>query len=253
MLYHRLLIFLSPFFVFTVFEAILAWPKTIYALTGLAVLGLGVLARLYRHFGASGRSWTSVWILAPLYILGLSAFSAVFARTAFLHACFIISAFFMYFFLLSLFRLDREEKKSSLLSLNNTANFAAFAIVFFFSSAIYGLVTWLRWPHWPLVLVMLSVMIVLTYILAQLFSVYRREYMAIFLIGILSLGEIFMVMFYLPLENFLLGYIFAVFYYIFFGLARIHLLTGENRKIARYYLGFGLGSIAVVLLTARWY
>jgi len=54
------------------------------------------------------------------------------------------------------------------------------------------------------------------------------------------------------LSFYILGLILAVCYYILIGLIRFYLLGRLTRQTIKLYLIFGLSSIFLVLLTAKW-
>lgn len=79
-----------------------------------------------------------------------------------------------------------------------------------------------------------------------------RNFYSTFILGVLMIAEFFTVAYFAPIPVYAKGVMVATAYYTFLGIVEVQNLPVIDRKTLKTYIGIGLASFALILLTARW-
>lgn len=149
-------------------------------------------------------------------------------------------------------RYYRREKFQDY-SFGNISGFLSIFIIYSFSAAMYGFIRFLGLQVW------LASLLVLCIALISVFqSIWMMNYRfvekgwAYLCIIPLVLLEFFWVINFLPSSIYVNGFMIALLYYIFIGLAKNQILGLINKNILARYLCILFFTAAIILLTAKW-
>lgn len=252
MKYNRILPLLIPFFVFVLFELFFFNPKIIYTVLVFANLLIFFTITQFTKESDVSKKWWNFLILPALFTTGLAAYSVLFANNFIVQLLFILNSVFLYFYLKIIYYYLIRTKSYKNLSLENISSYGNFLAFFFISSVVYGLQSFLNMPVWSLAIVMAVVAALMIYQTIWANRVEEKNALVYILVGSLILVELAWAMSFLPLNFNASGLILAICYYILIGLVRHHLLGDLKKREIKLYLLLGIGSILLILLTARW-
>lgn len=251
MKYNRFLPLLIPFIIFIFSEVFFFWPKMIYISLALGNLLIFFTVNQFIKTGGSGEKWWNFLILPSVFFIALSAYS-VLKSGAVIQILFLLNAAFLYFYLRSIYYFLVQPlsfRKNDFENISSTGGFLSF---FFISSAVYGLVSFLNFSFWPLVVILIAASFLILYQFILVNAGSGKNHLIYIISAALILAELAWVISFLPLNFNLSGLILSVFYYLMSGLIKAHLLDRLNKKTVESYLFFSFGVIFITLLTARW-
>jgi hypothetical protein len=241
-----LFIYLTPFLNTVLFEAFFFRADFFYISLALSnVLMFSAIAAVTRKKINSAEFW-NFCILPFIFSNFLAIYSLLVINPYIIQFLFAINLFFNFYYLRNIYK---GEKSGFLENISSYGNFLA---IFFSFSAVYGLRVFLNTPVWILVLVAAAVTILIVHQTFWAYKINFRAGFAYILISCLILVQIAWALYFLPFNYNMLGLILAVCYYMMIGLIKVSFaekLTSRNLKL---YLAFGLGSILIILLTAKW-
>lgn len=241
-----LLIYLIPLANTVLFEAFFFRAGFFYIAIALSnVLMLLAIAGVTRRKINSVEFW-NFFILPFIFSNFLAIYSLLLANQYLIQFLFALNLFFTFFYLKNIYK---EGKGRWLENISSYGNFLA---VFFSFSAIYGLKAFLNTEIWILALAAAVVAILIVHQAFWACKVRFQSGFAYVLISCLIIVQIAWALYFLPFNYNTLGLILAICYYMLIGLTKASFaekLTNRNLKL---YLVFGLGSIIIILLTAKW-
>lgn len=251
----RFLPFLTAFIALALMELFLFRSRFIYVSSAVMLASIVVSIFILAKNSLIDKRWWNYSILPILFSSSLVVYSVLLPyknNIILMQSLFFLNAIFLYYYIRSVYYnlvLPTAERSTNLENISSFGNFLSF---FFISASAYGLQSFLGLPTWQLILVIMSASLLLTYqmIWASRANIQRNH--AYILISCLILTEIAWAMFYLPFNFNVTGAILAIDYYIIAGILRTYLHGGLNGKMLKLYLGFGLASIVIILITARW-
>lgn len=248
---NYILVFLTPVINLFLFELFFFYPKFFYLV--LILVNLLILFSLKKITGKrlGDRDFWNLSILPILFSTSLIIYSALLTNRFFVQFLFIINLFFTYYYLKNVYSRS-DETDNSKAFLENIYAYGNFLILFFASASAYGLKSFLNISIWLLILVMAGIILLTIYgsLWANKITI-RTGGIYIFIVC-LALIQLAWAIYFLPLSYNTLGLILAICYYILMGLVKSHLKDNLNKKVIKLYLIFGLLSMALILLTARW-
>lgn len=287
MKYNRLLPLLMPFLIWLLDELFFFKPKMIYLALVLSLCLVLFTIRQFARAGPAAKGWWKFIIFPSMFLLSVAAYTTVIASKTVIQLLFLLNAVFLFFNLRSVYYSFLNPIAGSKLAVREISSYGNFLIYFFISASLYGWLSFLSLPLWPLMLVIILVSLIVIYetlwenkinpapqahALTHLAftpsetltrhkggsgyswgGVNFREALVFIIIGSLILLEIAWSMSFLPLNFNIIGLILAICYYIVAGFIKYYLLDNLNKKIVKSYLFAGLGSIFILLLTARWF
>ena len=241
-----LFIYLTPLINFLLFEVFFFKASFFYTTLLLSNLFLALAITRITGKKINTVEFWNFCILPLIFSNFLAAYSLLVVNHYIIQFLFVINLFFILLYLKNIYQGERGG------FLENFSSYSNFLAIFFSFSVIYGLKVFLDMPVWILVLVA-AVVIVL--VIHQIFWAYKVRFEASIiytLISCLVLVQIAWAIYFLPFNYNTLGLILAICYYMLIGLIKSSFggkLTSRNLKL---YLISGLGSILILLLTAKW-
>jgi len=137
-------------------------------------------------------------------------------------------------------------------SLENLSLVLNVLTVFWLAAASYGLMIFL---HVPLVLTGLAFFILNIFVVYNMLWISKVEHsraLAYALGGAVILTEMYLAVAYLPISFYVSATVISVFFYVYQGLCRAHLLDKLTKSIMLRYVTLGSGIVLLVLSTAKW-
>lgn len=239
-------IYLTPLVNTLLFEAFFFRASFFYiALASSNVLMFLAIAVVTRKKINSAEFWNFL-ILPFIFSNFLAVYSLLIVNQYIIQFLFALNFFFTVFYLKNIYK----GKMGGWLE--NISSYGNFLAIFFSFSAIYGLKAFLNTQLWILVLAATVVTILIVHQTFWACKIRFQSGFAHILISCLIIIQIAWALYFLPFNYNTLGLILAICYYMLIGLTKASFaekLTSRNLKL---YLVFGLGSILIILLTAKW-
>jgi hypothetical protein len=253
MKYNRFLPLIVPMLALVLLEVYYFKHSLIYVTTVITLLALFFAIRQFLIAGNSSDRWYNYFISPAVLLLGSMAFSTMVVGSWLVQILLIGVTVWLYYYLRMLyvylihFNLRQKE------GLKNFSTYGNFLSFYFIISSLYGIRAFLDYDVWPLMLIFLVATLLIIYQLFWINGVKWREGSFYILLLTLVLTELAWATTFLTLSFYILGLIIAIAYYILTGLTRFYLQGELDKKIVKSYLIFGLTSILIVLLSARWF
>lgn len=134
-----------------------------------------------------------------------------------------------------------------------TINVLNLITIWLLAASLYGWQAFLAWSIlWPWLLWLLSSVII---VLADYYfsSLKPLAYWPVMLAGWLILGQLFLIIYFLPSSNLVLAYFLLVSYYLLSQISRNSLIKVNTAKRLRYQLIILFVGLLLVSLTAKWF
>ncbi len=246
-----LLSLITPFFLFLSAELIEFFPGSIYYLLPLAnALVIFTVYGMVRNSSFYGRL---DFLIFPLVFLNGSIASLLILNSRFLaQGLIFFSAGMIWYYIKSVYFFHHKPIFYKTFQISNISVYGNFLSIFFFSSALFGIRSFLNWPVWGIILVLTFLFLLVIYQLNWAHKIPLADSGVHILADSLILVEIAWSLSFLPLRFYILGLLLSAAYYIITGLTRHYLLGTLAAKNVKAYLGVGLFSVIIILLSARW-
>jgi hypothetical protein len=241
-----LFIYLTPLINTLLFEAFFFKASFFYIALILSNLLLLLAIRRITGKKINTADFWNFGILPFIFSNFLAIYSLLIVNHYVIQLLFALNFFFTLYYLKNIYK---GEKGSFLENISSYGNFLG---IFFSFAVIYGLRAFLDTSIWILVLAAAFVIILVVH---QTFWAYKIRFTAgiiYIFISCLAIIQIAWAIYFLPFNYNALGLILAICYYVLIGLIKSSFagkLTSRNLKL---YLISGLGSILIILLTAKW-
>jgi len=248
----RYFIFLTPVAVLLIFEFFVFKPDwlywTFFAANALVLLTIFMLTRNT----APKWYWLNYAILPILFTTSLVGYATFLANKFVIELLLVSNSFFLFIHFRQIYLYLRDFNAGKIYTLENVSAYGNFLVIFFSTSIIFGLQSFLNAPVWLLITSILPVYFLVLYhvFLNNNFNI-KKSLVYIF-IAELILVEITWSISFLPLSFGIAGLILAICYYVLIGLIRFYLKNSLNKNIIKLYLALALSCIAIILLTSRW-
>lgn len=201
------------------------------------------------------KAWWNIIILPIIFSAGLAVYSVLLPlkeNVLSIQFLLILNSVFLYFYFRSVYFyliLPSAERK---ISLENISLYGSFLSIFFVSSAMYGFQSFINTPIFILIAAFLFASALLVYGVFWSNNISLKKGSLYILICCLILTELAWSIFYLPFNFNVAGFILAMYFYILTGLNRAFLQNRLNVRVVKMYLGLGMFSIFLILITSRW-
>jgi hypothetical protein len=248
---NRYLVLIIPLVLFFLLELFYFFPSLVYV---SAVVGNFLIFYALKGFTKKSqdiKDWWNYMILPCLFFSSTVGISVILTSGLLMHFLFFFCLVFVYSYFKNVFYLMADKNNNKGL-LENVSFYGNFIIIYFFASMFFGLKAYLN----------ISInLIVMAFIPIALLSAYQVFWhsgigikkMLIFVVLIcMILTEIIWASAFLPLNHFILGFLTAIAFYITVGLLKFYLRGVLVYKNIKLYLLFGLSSLFLIMLTARW-
>ncbi|NUM25093.1 MAG: hypothetical protein HUU49_00545 [Candidatus Buchananbacteria bacterium] len=250
---NRLIPWLSAFLILLILEQILATPKQLHWLIGmaLALVILGVWQLMDRQI--FNKRFVEL-VTTPVLFLGSGILFLSFLQGNLLkQAVILILALLIGIYLeVILFRFQIRPRYQPH-SLDNISTHLGLLALFFLSSGLFSLIVFLGLPLWSAALIFGGGCLLLT---SQLLWVsettFVRSWQFVFVISLVAM-EVFLVVGFMPTSINVNALIVSLGYYLMDGLARNWLLGIKEKKVIRRYLLIAVFSLIIILATAKWF
>lgn len=253
MKYNRFLPLVIPILILSFAEIYFFKNSLIYAVAIICLLLLFFAVRQFLIAGNSSDAWYNYFICPGLLIAGTISFSTLVTSKLFVQFLFFGLMVLLYSYLRTLyvylvnFNLRQKE------SLENFSAYGNFLSFYFITSTLYGIRSFLNFSVWPLMLILLVVTALIIYQSLWINGVKLKISSFYTLLLSLVITELAWTATFLTLSFYILGLIVTICYYILIGLTRFYLKGELDNKVIKLYLIFGLCSMFIVLLSARWF
>jgi len=245
-----------PLFLFVItlvfLEVFIYNPEMIYV--SLVIICSGIFFCIWRLCKNSkkAKDWYYFLFLPITFLISAVAFSTLSGNRFLTHFIIILTSIFIYIYIRTVFNYLYKRFQYKNLSLENISSYGNFLAFFFMSATVFGLQSFLNITIWYTIIIIMVGSLLILMQMMWVNNVKSSERFVYLVLGAFVLVELAWSISYLP-SNFLVsGFVLSVCYYMLIGLTRFHLLKELNKRIIKLYLGFGLSSILIVLLTARW-
>ncbi|KKQ60297.1 MAG: hypothetical protein US81_C0025G0004 [Parcubacteria group bacterium GW2011_GWE2_38_18] len=248
----RLLILLAPLVILALLELYLYKPSYIYLV--LALGNLLIVFTLWRATSLSeiNKEWWNFSILPVAFFSSVIAYSTILRQPFIVHSWFFIAAVLIFYYLKFCYYYLLKPFLYKVSSIENFSSYLNFLSFFLVASTLYGMQSFLDMPTLPLVfaLICTSGLLIYQIIWANNFKI--KNSLAYLIVGSLSVAELGWTISYLPINNNVSGLTLAILYYMLVDLIRFELSGKLDRTKIKLLIAFGLASVIIILLTARW-
>lgn len=247
-----LLVVFIPAIVLVFLEIFYFNPRMIYVI--LVLVNLSIFWAVWQFSKASdtGENWRNFMILPSLMSVGVIFYSILLSNRLFIQILFVFYIILLYVYLRYVYYYLLRPSSYAAFSIENISSYGNFLTFFLISTAIFGLKSFLNISVWILIAALLIVSTLITYQIIWANAVSIKKGAIFIFINSLILLELFWAAFFLPINHYAAGLSMAICYYILIGMVRHFLIEKLDAKKIKLYLGFGLASLFIVLVTARW-
>ncbi|MFA4941708.1 MAG: hypothetical protein WC582_03930 [Patescibacteria group bacterium] len=254
MKYNRFLVLLTPVIVLISLESVFLSPKSFYfVLFFVNFLILTVIFLFFRDSHLGNFSYYLGEAILPFcFFTSIFVYSSLIVNKFLIQILFLATVIFIYFYLRNIyyFFINFAAGKSGLFK--NLSSLANFSVMFFSGAAIYGLQAFLNLPVWLLMIFLVFISFLAVYQKFWINKIERETAWIYVLASLVILLEIGWAISFLPLSYNVLGLALAICYYVLMGLTVPSINNSLTGKTVKIYLIFGITSILLIFLTARW-
>ncbi len=253
MKYNRYLPLIIPMLVWLAQEIFLSYPSLIYVVLVIILLLIFFALRQFTRSSGADERWWNFFILPALSSMAVIVYSTLQDSHWLIQFLFFLNLAVLYLYFRFAYYFLLQPLGYKIASIENVSQYTNFLIFFFFAAGLYGFQAFLNMPGWLIAfsVALLSILICYQLLWANKFNI-RENTIYIFLPSLI-LAELAWAIAFLPLNNNIAGFTLAIFYYMIIGLMRQELLKTLDRSRTALYVGFGLASIVIIMLTARWF
>lgn len=252
MKYNKFLILIVPTLSFLFLEIYFFYPKMVYVILVLIFSMIFFTARQFILASEKRDNIINIISLPVLFVFG-SIFVSFFLRDGWLiHLLFVFDLIFLYYYLkISYYyflRVDLYKK----IDMENLSAYGGFMAFYFSSVSFFGFQLFLDIDIWKLMIFLAIIVFLIVFQVAWAKGINKQTSFFYALLLSLIMLELSWGISLLTLSYYILGLLLAVSFYILIGLVKFYLFGGLNKEKVKLYLFFGLLSVILVLLTARW-
>jgi hypothetical protein len=249
---NRYLVLIIPLVLFFLLELFYFFPSLIYVSITIGLFLIFWTLSDWTKKSEEKKDWWNYMILPSLFFLSSVGISVILINSLLIHLLFFFCLVFIYSYFKNIFYLISGEDNIKGGFLENISFYGNFIIIYFFASMFFGLKAYLN------ISISLTVIAFLPIVVLSAYQVFwhngfevKKMLIFVFLIGMI-LTEIMWASAFLSLNHFILGFLMAIVFYILTGLTRFYLRGVLTYKNIKLYLLFGLSSLFLIMLTARW-
>ncbi|MFA6394097.1 MAG: hypothetical protein WCW25_04465 [Patescibacteria group bacterium] len=245
------LLIITPVFLFFSAEFIDYYPGSLYYLLPLANALL--IFTVYNLIKKTSFLGSLDFFIFPLVFFNSSLANLVVLNNEFfVQGLIFFSIGMVWYYLKAVYFFHYEPLFYKSFQIRNISVYGNFLAVFFFSSALFGMRSFLNWPVWGIVLVLTFLFLLVIYQLSWAHKIPPVDSGVHIFVDSLILIEIAWSLSFLPLRFYILGLLLSAAYYVITGLTRHYLLGSLEAKNVKTYIGIGLFSVIIILLSSRW-
>ena len=251
MMYYLSLLFrLTPLWIFIILEYFIYSIENIFYVVGAILLLVFFSVKNIEIRGDLNIKYYVFLIFPILFEISFITYLMMEMDSLKPHYLLLLNSLILYFYFRTLrFFFSGIDKG---VSLNNITIFGNFILVFFMTSSIYGLQSFLRVPVWFLMFLFVIFLALVVYSVMYINKVKNNIALFYILIVTLVMSELAWSVYFLPVSYRVSGLVLAIGYYMIMGLSRHNLMDTLRPRTVKLYFSFGFISIILVLLTSRW-
>lgn len=251
-LINRLLSILSSLAVFIILELLFFRPRFLIPLVIILVVAVSLTVLSLNNWQIKKREgWN--FLITPLLFVASGFLLIIFLEGAVLNHLVIIFISVFYGVLLeNIFHYLHQPINYQPYSLENIFNYVSLITGFFVYTSFFGLIIFLNFPLWVLLILSFLVTLVLIYQIIWINKVAVGAKMIYLFILSLILTEVFWVVHFWPTSYLVSGLILSLIFYLIVNLARIYLKASLTREMVKRYLLIALIVLLLTLATAQW-
>lgn len=252
MKYNKFLTLIVPVLSFIFLEIYFFYPKSVFVILVLLFSIIFFIARQFIRASEKKDAIINVISLPTLFVFGSVFVSFFIANKLVIHLLFIVDLIFLYYYfkMLYYYFLGFElYQKVNMEYLSTYGNFVAF---YFMAVSFFGLQLFLDIAVWKLILFLATVVFLIVFQTSWAGEINKETSFFYGLLLSLIMLELAWGITFLTLSYYILGLILTISFYVLIGLIRFYLFGNLNKEKVKMYLVFGLISVSIALLTARW-
>ncbi|MCX6799681.1 MAG: hypothetical protein NT091_00855 [Candidatus Falkowbacteria bacterium] len=209
------------------------------------------------------KDWNT--IISPGVLMTSTLLFSIFTtNTLLIHSVFILSVFYIYFYFSALRKLKQGDSGEAVGSYRNILICGNFLALFFITSSIYGLRSFISVPMTWLLPTLVLAFVAILFSLINGFSrintftkeypktLNRSERLRLILFSTIALSETAWVTSLLPFDYITDGLLVLLCYYINVGILERYVKDNLDKKIIRLYFTAGIIGILLIVITTRW-
>jgi hypothetical protein len=249
---NRILPLLTPFLIWLLFQIFFVSPNLIYVILVLTNLLIFFTCQQFSRASNFDKSWWNYLILPSLISSSLIAFSVLLYSKLLIQLFYALNALLLYFYFRNIYYYLLRPQAYQSHAVENMSALINFFSYFLIAATVYGLQSFLNVSIWLLTLAILFISALAVYQVIWANSIKFNKAFIYIPLSCLIMVELFWSISFFPVSHYIAGLSLAICYYMLIGLVRHHLLNKLNREKIKFYLGFGLASLFVILFTANW-
>lgn len=251
-MFNRILPLVIPLLTLILFEVFFFNPPMIYVVVVLIILFIFFAIWQFSRDSDAGKDWWNFLILPSLLTISVIAYSTLLSSRLVIQLLFFLNIVLLYLYLRYIYYYLVRPSHYQAFSIENISSYGNFLTFFLAVTTIYGLQSFLSIQTWPLIVIILIVSGLIIYQVMWANKIDLRSGLIYILVSCLVIVELAWAISFLPVNHNIAGLTLAICYYILIGLVKHFLLDRLDKKTVRLYLGFGLTSLFIILITARW-
>lgn len=252
MKYNKFLTLIVPFSSFVFLEIYFFFPRLVYVILVLLFSLTFFVARQFILASEKKDNIINVVSLPVLFVFGSVFVSFFILDKWIIHFLFFVDLIFLYYYFKIMYyyflRFDLYQK----IKMENLSAYGNFLAFYFMAVSFFGLQLFLDIAVWKLIAFLVLIVFLVIFQVSWAKEIGHETSFFYALLLSLVMLELAWGISFLTLSYYILGLLLAVSFYVLIGLVKFYLFGSLNKEKVKLYLAFGLSSILIVLLTARW-
>lgn len=252
MKYNKFLTLIVPVLSFILLEIYFFYPKSVFVILVLLFSVIFFIARQFIRASEKKDGIINVISLPTLFVFGSVFVSFFIVNKLIVHLLFLVDLIFLYYYFKMLYYYFlgfNLYQKVNMEYLSTYGNFVAF---YFMAVSFFGLQLFLDIAVWKLIIFLATVVFLIVFQTSWAGEIDKKTSFFYGLLLSLIMLELAWGISFLTLSYYILGLILTISFYVLIGLIRFYLFGNLNKEKVKMYLIFGLISVSIALLTARW-
>ncbi|MFA6170991.1 MAG: hypothetical protein WCW77_04035 [Patescibacteria group bacterium] len=245
--------YFAPILIYAFTELLIFYPKNYWVFW--AAINLVVFYSVYRiakKSGSAAGGWQNFAILPFCLINSVIAYALVLANPALIQGLIFLAIVIIYFYINAIFFYHFFPARYKSFQIESISSYGNFLAVFFLSSALYGIQSFIGWPVWLVMIILTIFFLLVIYQVNWANKAAISDSSVYIFVLTLILVEIAWTLSFLPLSYSILGMMLSAGYYVLIGISKHHLQGTLEGKIIKTYLGVAAVCLVAILLSARW-
>ena len=252
MKYNKFLTLIIPVLSFVFLEIYFFYPKSVFVILVILFSLIFFISRQFIRASDKKDAIIKVISLPTLFVFG-SVFVSFFIINRFIvHVLFVIDLIFLYYYFKMLYYYFLKLNLYQKVNMEYLSTYGNFIAFYFMAISFFGLQLFLDLAVWKLIIFLASVVFLIAFQSSWAGEIDKKTGIFYGLLLSLIILELAWGISFLTLSYYILGLILTISFYVLFGLIRFYLFGNLNKEKVKMYLAFGLVSVFIALLTARW-